>query len=92
MNKALEALGVFALVIGCIFLNLFMLTKIWIYTIHPLGAPTLTMFQMWGVYLFVSCLSYKKPEKKETVEQVRDALSYSLTIAIGWLLSYLFFG
>lgn len=95
MNSILELLGVLSLCVVTVFVRLYILTKIFVLTVHPIvGGPIPTMFQMFAIAWFLGAVTYdpRSYEKKSTKENVTRLVSVNLAMLLSWGLAALIFG
>lgn len=95
MDKVLKLIGIIALGLFMTVVDYYMIGKIYSYTILPLGGPSVSMLQLYGVGIFlnsITCIDLHKTADKNTKEIIIISFTKTVYIAISWLLAYILFG
>ncbi len=96
MSKVMQLLGLIVLIVLGIWLDLFVLTKIWALTVVPLGAHAIGLPQAWGIKLFVNACTPDKEREEDKKPDIGDSVSKvvrrALSMLLLWGIAYLFFG
>lgn len=92
MDEFLKGLGVFFLTLAGLFLKLFVLKKIWVLAIMPLGAPHITYWQVYGIMIFVGAMTGKYRKDSRSLEEKTAAELIDIVgLLISWGLAYWIF-
>lgn len=94
MDKFLKILGLLVLSLCMFYVDLLMIREIYKLTMMPLGAPGVTIFQLFGVHIFAAAIAPKtlNYDKNETMpERIGKCFGKSLAILICWGLVALVF-
>lgn len=97
MNTVLKFFTVVFTCVASFYVALLCWYKIYNLTILPLGAPHLSLLQVFGIHWFVQALTYKFSSKEEErSNEIKYVLgrqaSYAASLLFSWFLCWLVFG
>lgn len=92
MNSFLLFLGAIALGITHIFYRLFVMSRIWLYVMVPLGAPVIGLWNIWGLSLFIACSIGPQEQERDLKKAAEQTVESFVSLSIGWFLAWALFG